>query len=139
MSDRSSPSMALLIAESDSQLRHLFQVLLRPYYAVIEAPNTALALETLRAHSAPLVVVWDLWLSFIAAPHVLDAIEREPALRRHAFILLAADPEAFSPALRRRAQRLSISMLSMPFEVDTFLEQVARAQERAAAPHQVAD
>jgi DNA-binding NtrC family response regulator len=119
----------VLIADSDPQLRRLLRVLLQHHYSVVEAPNAARALELLRATPAPLVVLWNLWLSQMAGPHVLDAIAAEPVLQRHAFVLLTVELEALSPLQRKQAQQLGFPVLILPFAVDEFQRLVAQASQ----------
>ena len=115
---------AVLVAESDPGLRNLFRLLLRRAYVVLEAPSAISAMETLRTSPEPLIVLWDLWLSNVAGPHVLDVIELEPAIERHAFLLLTPEVEAVAPARRTQAQRLCIPLIRMPFDVDRLLEAI---------------
>jgi DNA-binding NtrC family response regulator len=122
---------AVLVAESDPGLRNLFRLLLRSTYVVIEAPSAMSAMETLRTSPEPLVVLWDLWLSNAEGPHLLDAIELEPAIGRHALLLLSPDVEAVAPARRKQAQRLHIPLIRMPFDVGRLLEEIGRQHSAA--------
>jgi DNA-binding NtrC family response regulator len=117
----------ILIAESDPQLRRLFHLLLSQHYVVAEAPSARSAVDMLRESPEPLVVVWDLWLSQTAGQHLLEVLEREPALQRHAFLLLTSELQALSPAQRQRARRQRIPVLALPFDVDEFQHLVAEA------------
>ncbi len=125
----------VLVAESDAGLRHLFRLLLRPQYEVVEVPSAAPALEMLRLCPEPVIALWDVWLSSspgLHGSHVLDAIENEPAIRRNAFVLVTPELGAVSLAQRQQAQRLQIPLICMPFAVDLLLEQIAHEWQAAA-------
>ncbi len=129
MTDRSAQA-TVLIAESDPGLRHLFQSLLRHQYAIDEVTSATGALQILRGSAKPMIVIWDLWLSDVPGSRLLDAIEHEPAVSRHAFLLLTANLESITPAQRQRLQRLQSPLIRLPFSVDTILEHLAQAQQR---------
>ncbi len=82
-----------------------------------------------------MIVVWDLWLSDVPGARLLDAIEHEPAVGHHAFLLLTTNLESITPALRQRLQRLQIPLIRLPFSVDTILEHLTQAQQRIASKH----
>ena len=125
----------VLIAESDPGLRHLFQSLLRHQYPIDEVTSATVALQVLRASAEPMVVVWDLWLSDAPRARLIDAIEQEPAVSRHAFLLLTTSLESVAVEVRERLQRLQIPLLRMPFNIDTMLEQLALGQQRIEDGH----
>lgn len=129
----------VLVAESDPGLRNLFRLLLRRAHVVLEAPNAILAMETLRTSPEPLIVLWDLWLSSVAGPHVLDVIELEPAVERHAFLLLTPEVEAVASARRMQAQRLRIPLIRMPFDVDGLLEEIRQQQSAVTIRRQASN
>ncbi|MGO8950237.1 MAG: hypothetical protein ACLQUY_21775 [Ktedonobacterales bacterium] len=122
----------VLVAESDPGLRHLFRLLLQQHYLVSEAPSATLATELLRSSPEPVIVLWDMWLSGTTGSHVLDMIEHDPAVRRHAFLLITPEFEAVSPTRRQQARRLQIPVIRMPFDVDLLLEQIAKSQQIAS-------
>lgn len=125
----------VLIAESDPGLRHLFQSLLRYEYATDEVTTATVALQVLRGSPEPMVVLWDLWLPDAPGASLVDAIEQEPAVGRHAFVLLTTYLDSIAVAVRERLQRLQIPLIHMPFSVDTILEHLAQAQQQIADGH----
>lgn len=125
----------VLIAESDPGLRHLFQSLLRYQYAMDEATTATVALQILRGSPEPMIVVWDLWLSDVPRGRLIDAIEQEPAVGRHAFVLLTTYLDSVAVTVRERLHRLQIPLIHMPFSVDTILEHLAQAQQRIDDGH----
>ncbi|HKT36845.1 MAG TPA: hypothetical protein VJR48_00640, partial [Ktedonobacterales bacterium] len=104
-------------------------------YATDEVTTATVALQVLRGSPEPMVVLWDLWLPDAPGASLIDAIEQEPAVGRHAFVLLTTYLDSIAVAVRERLQRLQIPLIHMPFSVDTILEHLAQAQQQIADGH----
>jgi DNA-binding NtrC family response regulator len=130
--EKQPPKAEVLLVESDDDLRRLLRMLLQQRYTLAEVSTARCALEMLRHSPRPLVVLWDLWLARIGDQHMLDLIEREPAVQAHEFLLLTSDQEGLSATLRSRLNALQVPLIGMPFDVDDLLRHIAAARQRAA-------
>jgi CheY-like chemotaxis protein len=126
-------SVTVLVVDDDEDLRVALGDVLRLHgYTVFEAPDGMSALDRLRTHPNPLIVLLDWYLPSMDGLQVLQALAAdESAVQPHIFIMLtAADYE-----LRRRLSRdisaipshFSVTMLGRPFDLDDLLTLVARA------------
>jgi two-component system response regulator (stage 0 sporulation protein F) len=135
----SSPSpVAVLVVDDSTVLRTMLCSLLRlEGYTVFEAPDGMSALDRLRSHAAPMVVLLDWWMPRMDGVQVLQALAAdEAAVQPHIiFVLTAADHE-FRRWLSRDGaaipSHLAVSVLGKPFDVDVLLTVVAGAAAHIA-------
>lgn len=120
----------LVVGASGSFRKLLWLILHESGYEATEVVWNERALATLRSHTAPCVVVLDDWTPLTGAIVVLQAAEREPALRRHAYVLISADHERIRVAHRALLDALSVPVVAKPFEAQALLDAVGQAQQR---------
>ena len=126
-------SVSVLVVDDDQDLRDTLCDLMRMHgYTVFEAPDGMSALERLRTHPTPMIVLLDWHMPSMDGLQVLQALAAdEQAVQPHVFLVLtAADNE-----IKRRLSRdiaaipshLSVTVLGKPFDMDDLLALVARA------------
>jgi CheY-like chemotaxis protein len=126
---------AVLLVEDDEFVRQMLHWLLADEgYTVAEAADGAAGLAALRASPSPLVVLLDHLLPAMKGCDVLDLVEHDRALQRHAYIYLTA----VSPSdLRNEYDDLPRDVVGdviyKPFRVDQLLRAVAAAEARCGA------
>jgi CheY-like chemotaxis protein len=127
------PSVSVLVVDDDEDLRDSLCDLMRMEgYTVFTAPDSMSALERLRTHPTPMIVLLDWYMPSMDGLQVLQALAAdEAAVQAHIFIVLtAAEYE-----LKRRLSRdiaaipshLSVTVLGKPFDMDDLLALVTRA------------
>jgi two-component system phosphate regulon response regulator PhoB len=122
----------VLIVEDDVAIRTLICTVLEDAgYEALEVPDGHAALEHLRTHPHGLVVLLDKLMPGMDGQAVLEAVHVDPALaRRHQFILISATARQISPRLAELLAALSADVLAKPFDVDTLLAVVAKAEQK---------
>jgi len=104
-------------------------------YAVHEAPDGLIAMDLLLTSPAPLVVLLDLMMPRMTGSEILELFANDAVwARRHAFIVLTA--AAGRPGvvqLQPLLQRLTITLLPKPYDIDALLEAVHAAEQRLVA------
>ena len=128
----------LLVAEPPDMralLRHVLEDL--GGYTVADAHVVPAALSVLRASPQAMVALF----GTTAGTGLLRAAVADPALRRHAFVLLTAYPEGVTPEWRALLKSLDVPVITKPFALESLLTVVAdaavRAVERGGRPLQV--
>jgi CheY-like chemotaxis protein len=132
-----SSSVAVLVLDNGEALRHPLSHLMREGYAVFAAPDGKSALDRLRSHAAPMVVVLDWCMPRMDGVQVLQALAADTsAMQSHSFIVLTAA----NYVLRQRLSRdlaalpsdLSVIVLSKPFDEEFLLTLIAHAAAQFA-------
>lgn len=123
---------AVLIVDDDAEIREVLHALLDDEgYHVEEARHGEEALRTLRATPHRFVVLLDLRMPVLDGAAVVDAIEKEKALRkRHAYILVTADNRTLPLSFVQKLTNLQIPVLSKPFEDHRLFALVAASADR---------
>lgn len=131
LSARESAHSSILIVDDDQSIRETLHMALEDEgYTVYEARDGAEALDILRASAQPLVALLDLRLPRMTGDALLRRIHRKEHLpARHTFLMVTANREQLSPASLRLLQRMHVSVIAKPFELDDLLDQVALAAE----------
>jgi CheY-like chemotaxis protein len=122
----------ILVTDDDEPIRETLRFLLEDAgYDVVEAPDGAAALQTLRASAAPMVVLLDVMMPRMNGYQVLsDAANGDPLLAHHAFIMLTASPQARTAALGQLRRQLAVPCLEKPFDIEELLDLVAQVAHR---------
>lgn len=132
-------SFAVLIVDDESDVRAMLRLALEDEgYTVYEAQDGASALERLRSHPYPMIVLLDWWMPVMDGLGVLHALAADaPEVQRHIFILVTSGTETLAARLSRNLadipSNLSVSVLGKPFDVDDILAYVDRAAKRLAS------
>jgi CheY-like chemotaxis protein len=140
----SSPSaVAVFVVEDELVQRDLLSSFMRMQgYTVFTAANGMSALERLRAHPTPLIVLLDWFMPCMDGIQVLQALAADAAadssvMQPHAFIVVTAADYDFRRRLSRDlpaiSSQLSVMVLGKPFHLDELATLVARAAAGLAA------
>lgn len=112
---------SILIVDDDPWIFAAFSRVLRlKGFTVHGASDGAEALDFLRSHAAPGLILLDATMPKMDGWAVLKELEKDPLLSRIPVIFLSADPRARGEVL----QRSSILFLEKPVDLPTLLETV---------------
>ncbi len=125
----------VLIVDDDDSIRETLRDIVEGEgHEVSEVSDGASALEALRAHAEPLVVVLDNIMPGVGGMTVLQSIAADPSLRtRHVYLLVTASPQRISEADRALLDTLSVPIIAKPFDLETFSQMFAEAQTQLSA------
>jgi CheY-like chemotaxis protein len=126
-------SVNVLVVDDDDDLRDALADLLRTEgYTVFTAPDGMTALQRLRTHPAPMVVLLDWYMPGMDGVQVVQALAADaPVVQPHIFIVITATDSAGKGQLIRALAaipaHLAVTVLGKPFDLDDLLAVVARA------------
>ncbi len=125
----------VLVVEDDAEIRATLRMALEDDgYVVLEAPNGEAALQELRENLEPMVVLLDLVLPLRSGASVLEEVATDADLAtRHAYVLVTAGDHSFHPPFTNVLQQLQVPVVHKPFDLETLIRTVNRAQERIGA------
>jgi CheY-like chemotaxis protein len=114
----------VLLMDDVSAIRALLRDILQEEgYPVVQALNGAAALTVLRTSMERMVVL----LSTRNGLAVMEAALQEPAVDRHAFVLVTALADDLPLPWRQLVDILGVAVVPKPFALTTLLETVAHA------------
>ena len=130
-------SVAVLVVDGGEVLRNPLYDLMREGYTVFAAPDGRSAVERLRSHPAPMIVVLDWYMPSMDGVQVLQALAADKsAVQPHSFIVLIAADDALRQRLSRDISalpsHLSVMVLSKPYDVGFLLTLLAHAAAQLA-------
>ena len=115
------------MVDDDGDLRDAARMTLEDSgYEAIEAPNGQVALDELRTSAEPLVVQMDMVMPRASGIDVLERVDAEDRLARHAYVLWSASRVPLPPNL----DGLALLSMPKPFETDHMLDVIAEASEQ---------
>lgn len=122
----------ILVVDDDCDTRGALRFLLEySGYTVAEAVDGAEGLAAIKASTVPLIVLLDFDIPKLNGVEVLQAVASDPRLAsRHAFIMITAVATSRYKAAKEACATLSTPLVMKPFDVDSFLDQVASAARR---------
>jgi CheY-like chemotaxis protein len=125
----------VLVVDDDNAVRNMIRLVLEDDgYTVLEASDGAAALALLRASYQPLVVLLDLAMPGTPGEAVLRAVQAEPELRRHIYVVITVSAASqFTPVVRSLVAAVCLEAVQKPFTINRLVEVVRRA-ERQIAP-----
>jgi CheY-like chemotaxis protein len=132
--------VAVLVVEDEPEVRDSLTFFMQMLgYTVFEAPDGMSALERLRMHRTPLIVLLDWFMPGMDGIQVLQALADDASVvQPHVFIVLTAADYDFkrrlSHDLAAIPSHLSVTVLGKPFDLDDLAAFVARAAAHIA-PH----
>jgi CheY-like chemotaxis protein len=120
----------VLVVDDDEDLRELFVMLFEETgYKVITAPDGESALERLRTHPTPLIVLLDWWMPGLDGLAVLRAMAADPPeAQRHVYFLFTIRHETARSLLATLPARLAVTLVGKPvdiFELRLLVERAA--------------
>lgn len=81
----------ILVVEDDSDIRELIsEMLAQAGYRVVEAGNGQEALDFLRAHDGPCVVLLDLMMPVLSGPELLEIMAEDERLAKLPVVVVSA-------------------------------------------------
>jgi CheY-like chemotaxis protein len=127
----------VLVVDDDRAIRETLRFMLEDAdYDVRDAADGVAALDVLRASRQPLVVLLDLMMPRLDGTGVLRTVSEERQLAtRHAYIVVTANMQAFTPAFTSLLSWLDAEVMRKPFDMDVLLDQVDRAARRLRYGH----
>ena len=122
----------VLIVDDDEPIRESLQDALHDAgYAIVKVGDGEDALDVLRASPYQAVVLLDLMMPGMNGRSVLHILENDPVLaNRHAWIVMSADHEALARIPEALRERLALTVVKKPFDIDELLARVAQRAER---------
>lgn len=122
----------VLIVDDDEPIRESLQDALRDDgYAIVKVADGEDALDVLRATPYHAVVLLDLMMPGMNGWSVLHILENDAELaQRHAWIVMSADHTGLGRIPRDLCERLSLTLVKKPFDMDELLATIAQKAER---------
>lgn len=122
---------SILIVDDDQDIRETLRMALEDEgYGVYEAEDGATALGLLRESEQPLVVLLDLRLPRLRGDALLRRVDKKEHLpAQHTFLLITANREQLSPMSLRLLQRMDVTVVPKPFDLNALLDMVAQAAD----------
>lgn len=122
----------VLIVDDDEPIRESLQDAMRDAgYAIVKVADGEDALDVLRVAPYPAVVLLDLMMPGMNGRSVLHILENDPQLaQRHAWIVMSADHAGLARIPADLRERLSLTLVKKPFDMDELLTTVAQCAER---------
>ncbi len=126
----------VMIIDDDADLRDWVRNTLNDAgYPTLEAADGANALEVLRAHSAPLVVLVDMMLPGLNGTKLLDIVAHDHHLAVvNTYILITGRPLIAFPATLQVAKTIEALTLDKPFSAEDLLAMVAACSRKLVVP-----
>jgi CheY-like chemotaxis protein len=121
----------LIVGEVRSLRVLLGHILEDEGYTVIEMADGHAARDVLRRSRDPMVALLNTSASGDGLG-VLRAVTAEPALGRHAYVLVTANAECLSPLWRQLVAELAVPVVAKPFDLEVLLDVVGAAAARLA-------
>lgn len=123
--------MRVLIIDDDPDIRAVLRTTCHDEgWETLEAEQGADGLALLASMPRPHVTLLDYRMPVMDGLQVLRAVAAHPALQRHPYLLITANPTTLPPELLVLAQRLGIPMLAKPFDLDEVVDAIERAAAR---------
>lgn len=121
----------ILIVDDDADIREMVAMLVESYgFETREAANGAQALERLRSHGRPAMILLDLRMPGMSGPELMTRLHAEPALEHGPVVVLSGDRAA-----RETADELGADgFLAKPVTVETLLRAVDTFAHRPPPP-----
>ena len=126
--------MHVLVVDDDRAIRETLRMALEDEgYAVLEAADGLVALELLRSHVVPMVVLLDLRMPRLDGVEVLREVAGSAELSgRNAYALVTANGHTLDTSADRVLTHLGAPVIAKPFDLDDLLEMVERMARRLA-------
>lgn len=117
----------VLVVDDDSDLRDVARLALEDGgYEVIEAPHGQAALYLLQMSPVPVVVLLDIVMPRVSGVDLLEQVDNDERLTRHAYLMWSASTEPLPPQLAALACRA----VPKPFNIEDLLDAVGQAAQQ---------
>lgn len=122
----------ILVVDDDASVRKAYRLVLQEAgHVVSEAANGLNALDLLRMHLHPMVVVLDMMMPILSGLDLLETIAHEPALQRdYAYLVATAAGTRSSPHSTAVCSHLQVDSMRKPVDIEALVSAVAAAAER---------
>lgn len=121
---------ALLVGGDRDVAKMMRMVLEDEGYAIAKADTGDLAVTVLRQRAQPAVVVLLTTRPFANELAVLEAAEMDPAIGRHAFVLVTSESCPLPARWEELVEALSVPVVTMPFRLAVLLRTLQDANTR---------
>lgn len=117
------------MVDDDAAIREtLHQLLEDEGYRVEQAQDGIVALDTMRASDAPMVVLLDVMMPRLDGLGVLEAVMRDERLaQRRRFVVMTASSGSITTKLDDLMRKFNIPTLIKPFGIDDMLSKLSEA------------
>lgn len=117
------------MVDDDAAIREtLYQLLEDEGYRVEQAQDGIVALDTMRASDAPMVVLLDVMMPRLDGLGVLEAVMRDERLaQRRRFVVMTASSGSITTKLDELMRKFNIPTLIKPFGIDDMLSKLSEA------------
>jgi CheY-like chemotaxis protein len=124
-------AIPVLIIDDDVDTRDALRMVLEDEgYSVEDAGDAVTGHRLLLASLVPLTVLLDHKLLVMDGCDLLDLVEHDQALRRHAFVFItAASAHSLQEDCDDLPDRVCVAVLYKPFQLDEVLAAVAQAEQ----------
>ncbi len=120
------PATALVVDDDAAIRETLYQLLEDEGYKVEQAPDGIVALNTLRATDAQMIVLLDVMMPRLDGLGVLEAVTRDEQLAlRHRFVVMTASSGSITATLDELMRKFNIPTLIKPFAIDELLSKLS--------------
>ncbi len=120
------PATALVVDDDAAIRETLYQLLEDEGYKVEQAPDGVVALNTLRATEAQMIVLLDVMMPRLDGLGVLEAVTRDEGLaQRHRFVVMTASSGSITATLAELMSKFNIPTLIKPFAIDELLSKLS--------------
>jgi CheY-like chemotaxis protein len=120
------PATALVVDDDAAIRETLYQLLEDEGYKVEQAPDGIVALNTLRATDAQMIVLLDVMMPRLDGLGVLEAVTRDEQLAlRHRFVVMTASSGSITTTLDELMRKFNIPTLIKPFAIDELLSKLS--------------
>jgi CheY-like chemotaxis protein len=125
----------VLVADDSPTVRLMLRSWLEPAgYAVLEAADGPRALETLRTHAEPLIVLLDYQMPGMTGDQVLRAALADRLTPpRRVYAIISGEQSTFPPEFVDLLRELGIQLIPKPFDRDALLMLMDYLSARQAA------
>jgi CheY-like chemotaxis protein len=124
-----------IIIEPDAELRETFRFVLEDEgYDVLDTAHGAAGLKLLRVTTYRAVALLNHVLPWLDSGDILRAVAKDPALQRHAYVIVTASPQRFTEEDLAIQRVLGVPVIATPFDLDVLLVAIARATWRLSGP-----
>lgn len=119
----------VLVVDDDDDIRDTVRFLLEDEgHEVLEAADGQTALDMIRTHTEPMIVLLDLLMPYVNGIDVLREVSAHADLKtRHAYVLVTADNTSLRQQAAPWVSQVSAEMLSKPFDLDHLLAVIDHA------------
>jgi two-component system, NtrC family, response regulator AtoC len=133
---RQAQPIRVLVVDDDEDTRLALQDALQDQgYPTVDAATGEEGLQLLHHSPTPLVVLVDYLMAGDGEQFLRNVAAMDTLWQRHAFILISASSNRYTPETEALRTRLGVPSVGKPFDLEQLLDVVARAAEQLGQGH----